>query len=115
MATTKPSSQEVFQMIDAALKTDPSTTEGMNTVFQFNLTGDDGGTYQMIIDEEGARAIEGTEKESQCTLEMDADEYKDMVAGTINPTQAFMSGQLKIDGDMGLALQLQNILYAFSN
>lgn len=115
MAATKPSSKEVFQMIDAALKTDPSVTEGMNAVYQFNLTGDDGGTYQMIIDEDSARAIEGTEKEPQCTLEMDADEYKDMVAGTINPTQAFMSGQLKIEGDIGLALQLQNVLYKFSN
>lgn len=114
MATTKPSSKEVFQMIDAVLKTNPSTIEGMNAVYQFNLTGADGGTYQMIIDESGGRAIEGTEKEPQCTLEMDADEYKDMVAGTINPTSAFMSGQLKIDGDMGLALQLQNILYTFS-
>ncbi|HEX7066270.1 MAG TPA: SCP2 sterol-binding domain-containing protein [Bacillales bacterium] len=115
MTATKPSSKEVFQMIDAALKVDPSVTEGMNTVYQFNLTGNDGGTYQIIIEENSARAVEGTEKEPECTLEMDAEEYKDMVAGTINPTQAFMSGQLKIEGDMGLALQLQNILFSFSN
>ncbi|PWA13041.1 sterol-binding protein [Pueribacillus theae] len=111
---TKPSSKAVFQMIDAALKMDPSKSEGSEGVYQFNLTGDDGGTYQMIIDENGGKAIEGTEKEPDCTLEISADDYKNMVAGTLNPTEAFMSGQLKIDGDIGLALKLQNILNSFT-
>ncbi|HET7521713.1 MAG TPA: SCP2 sterol-binding domain-containing protein [Bacillales bacterium] len=111
---TKPSTKEVFQMIDAALKWDPSKSEGAEGVYQFNLTGDDGGTYQMIIDEEAARAVEGTEKEADCTLTISADDYKNMVAGTLNPTQAFMSGQLTIDGDIGLALKLQGVLDSFS-
>lgn len=115
MAAAKPSSKEVFQMIDAALKTNPSAIEGMSAVYQFNLTGDDGGQYQMIIDDGNGKAIGGKERKPDCTLEMDAEEYKDMVAGTVNPTSAFMSGQLKIEGDMGLALQLQNILYSFSS
>lgn len=111
---TKPATKDVFQMIDAALKSDPSKTEGSEGVYQFNLTGDDSGTYQMIIDEDGPRAVEGTEKEADVTLKISADEYKDMVAGTLNPTEAFMSGQLVIEGDIGLALKLQTILDSFA-
>lgn len=110
----KPSSKEVFQMIDAALKSNPSATEGAEGVYQFNLTGEGGGTFQMIIDDDGPRAIEGTEKEADCTLEIDADDYRDMVGGTLNPTEAFMSGQLKIEGDLGMAMKLQGVLNSFS-
>ena len=33
-----------------------------------------------------------------------------MLDGDINPTAAFMSGRLKVDGDMGLAMKLGSIL-----
>ncbi|QQK81811.1 SCP2 sterol-binding domain-containing protein [Salicibibacter cibi] len=108
------STEKVFQMIDAALKTDPSATEDAEGVYQFNLTGDDGGTYQMIIESDSARAVKGEEKEPDCTLEITADDYKRMVAGTLNPTEAFMGGQLTIDGDMGMAMKLQTVLNTFS-
>lgn len=110
----KPSSSDVFQMIDAALKSDPEATKGREGVYQFNIEGADSGTYQMIIDEEGPRAVEGEEKEAQCTLTIDIDDFREMVGGTLNPTAAFMSGKLKIKGNMGLALKLQTVLNSFS-
>jgi putative sterol carrier protein len=113
-AFEKPSTAEVFQMIDAALKYDPSTTRGKEGVYQFNLQGDDGGIYQMIIDADVSRAMQGDEKEAQVTLTIDHDAFKDLVAGTLNPTAAFMSGRLKIKRNMGLALKLQSILHSFS-
>lgn len=108
------STSAVFQMMQAALSLDPSKTGGVKAVYQFNLTGEDGGVYQMILDEEAPRIVSGIEKEANCILEMDAEKYKKMVAGEINPTQAFMSGVLKIEGDLGLALLLQNILHAYT-
>ncbi len=41
------------------------------------------------------------------TISMKAAEYSAMLKGEINPIMAFMSGKLKIAGDMGLALKLQ--------
>ncbi|HLR08832.1 MAG TPA: SCP2 sterol-binding domain-containing protein [Bacillota bacterium] len=110
----EPNAVEVFEMIDAALKYDPSVTKGKEGVYEFHLKGDDGGTFQMIIDEEGPRAIQGTEKEPQCTLEMNTDVFRSLVAGTLNPTSAFMGGKLKVKGNMGLALKLQTVLNSFS-
>ncbi|WP_449355317.1 SCP2 sterol-binding domain-containing protein [Virgibacillus natechei] len=112
----KPNIDEVFEMIDAAIKHDPSPTKGKEGVYQFHLQGDDGdgGTYQMIIDEDGPRAIMGEEKEAQVTLTIRGDDFRDMVAGSLNPTAAFMGGKLKIKGNMGLALKLQTVLNSFS-
>lgn len=106
----KPAMKTVFQMIDAALKLDPEKLEGSEGVYQFNITGEDSGTYQMIIDENGGKAIEGTEKDPDCTLTISDEDYRDMLAGALNPTEAFMSGKLTIEGDIGLALKLQGIL-----
>lgn len=106
----KPSTPEVFDMIDAAIKYDPSATKGKEGVYQFNLQGDDGGTYQMILGGDGPRAVEGEEKDAQVTLIIDGDDFRNMVAGTLNPTAAFMGGKLKIKGNMGLALKLQTVL-----
>lgn len=110
----KPTMHEVFEMIDAALKFDPDVTKGKEGVYQFNVQGVEEGTYQMIIDDEGPRAVPGEIKEPNCTLTIKGDHFKDMVAGTLNPTAAFMGGKLKIKGNMGLALKLQTVLNSFS-
>ncbi|MBT2218115.1 SCP2 sterol-binding domain-containing protein [Virgibacillus dakarensis] len=108
----KPSMDEVFYMIDAALKTDPEVTKGKEGVYQFNIK--EGDIYQMIVDDQGPRAVQGEEKEPQCTLSLKSDHLRDLVAGTLNPTAAFMSGKLKIKGNVGLALKLQTVLNSFS-
>ena len=43
------------------------------------------------------------------TITMAASDYLDMVNGKLNPQMAFMSGKLKIAGDMGLAMKMQQL------
>jgi putative sterol carrier protein len=114
MEFVKPKTEDVFEMIDAALHYDPDATKGKEGVYQFNLTGDDGGTFQMIIEPEEARAVKGEEKDPSVVLTMKANDFKELVAGSLNPTAAFMSGKLRIKGNMGLALKLQTVLNSFS-
>lgn len=105
-----PGTKQIFEAIGAALAFDPSKLPGITAVYQFNLTGDDGGTWQLILEGDKARTAEGSPEAANCTLEMEAATFKEMVAGTLNGTVAFMNGQLKVDGDIGLALQLQTVL-----
>lgn len=111
---SQPSIKMVFQVIDAVLKSSPAKLQGYEGVYQFNITGEDSGTYQIIVDEHGGKAIEGTEADAECTLGLNAEDYKDLVRGELNPTEAFMSGKLQLDGDIGLALKLQNMLAELS-
>ena len=43
------------------------------------------------------------------TLSMTAQDYVDMILGKLNGQMAFMSGKLKISGDMGLAMKMQSL------
>jgi putative sterol carrier protein len=59
------------------------------------------------IDEDGAKADDG---DADCVLTADADTFRGILDGDVNPTAAFMSGRLKVDGDMGLAMKLGSVL-----
>ncbi|CAN5762699.1 SCP2 sterol-binding domain-containing protein [soil metagenome] len=73
------------------------------------------GSVKFVIEEEGAVRIDGTEARADdapadCTMTASADTFEGILDGSLNPTAAFMSGRLKVEGDMGLAIKLGTIL-----
>ena len=60
-----------------------------------------------MMDENGARAAD---EEADVTLSADAETFQSILEGDTNPTSAFMTGKLKIDGDMGMAMKLAAVL-----
>lgn len=65
------------------------------------------GEGSIVVDAQGARA---GDDEADVTLSADADTFQSMMDGDTNPTAAFMSGKLTVDGDMGLAMKLGSVL-----
>ncbi len=106
--------KQVFQEINDALSRDPKYAEGVNAVYQFNLTDEDPGIYQLILKNDHRSTAEGEKEQADCTLHMKAEDFVQMAEGKLNGTQAFMSGKLKIKGNMGLALKLQSILATYN-
>lgn len=68
---------------------------------------DIGGVGAVVIDSAGARI---SDEEADVTLSADADVLQGILSGTENPTSAFMTGKLKVDGDMGLAMKLASFM-----
>ena len=83
--------------------------KGMNSVIQFNLSGDGGGNYHVVIKDGACTVSEGTHASPNMTMTMAAQDYVDMISGKLNGQMAFMSGKLKIAGDMGLAMKMQSL------
>lgn len=65
------------------------------------------GEGSVVIDGDGVRA---SDEDTDVTLSADADTFKDILSGDANPTSAFMTGKLKVDGDMGMAMKLASVL-----
>ena len=61
------------------------------------------GEGSVIVDSKGARI---SDDPADVTLTADADTFQDIMSGELTPTSAFMTGKLKVDGDMGLAMKL---------
>lgn len=65
------------------------------------------GEGAIMIDSDGVRA---GDEDADVTLTADADTFKGILEGDVNPTAAFMSGKLAVDGDMGMAMKLSSVL-----
>lgn len=79
------------------------------------ISGGFDGTAKFVIEDEGAIMLDDSgaragDDEAEVTLTADAATFQEILAGDLNPTGAFMSGRLKIDGDMGAAMRLANML-----
>lgn len=61
------------------------------------------GEGAIMVDSDGVRA---GDEPADVTLTADTDVFRAMLEGELNPTTAFMTGRLSIDGNMGLAMQL---------
>ena len=99
--------QEIFNEMSKNLNADAA--KGMNSTIQFNLAGDNGGQWYVTIKDGKAEVSTGTASSPNMTLSMSAQDYVDMILGKLNGQMAFMSGKLKISGDMGLAMKMQNL------
>ncbi|GGL84246.1 SCP2 sterol-binding domain-containing protein [Pseudooceanicola nanhaiensis] len=76
---------------------------GFDGVAKFVITGEGA----IMVDQSGARV---GDEEAEVTLTADAETFKDMMSGELNPTSAFMTGKLSVDGDMGKAMALGSAL-----
>lgn len=77
--------------------------DGFDGVAKFVFEGEG----SLVIDPSGARV---SDDEAEVTLTASADVFKAILDGDLNPTAAFMTGRLSVDGNMGMALKLSSIL-----
>ncbi len=85
------------------------------TALSEKMSGEFDGTAKFVIEGEGAIMIDGegvraADDEADVTLTADADTFQSILEGDLDPTAAFMSGKLSVDGDMGMAMKLGGLL-----
>ena len=92
------------------VKSKPDVIAKINSIYQFILSGPDGGSWYVDLTKPGGEVKAGENPGAKCTISMTDADFVALVSGKLNSQMAFMTGKLKIKGDMGLALKLQNIL-----
>ncbi|MEM1025028.1 MAG: SCP2 sterol-binding domain-containing protein [Myxococcota bacterium] len=103
--------KEIFETkIAERLKSKPELVQQINSSYQFELTGDDGGEWAIDLTKDADHVSAGTIEEPGVKVTMSASDFVDLVNGKLNGQMAFMQGKLKIKGDMSLALKLQQVL-----
>lgn len=85
---------------------------GVDVVFQYNITGDNGGDWYCIVSENKCTVEPGIHKKPTCILKMQDTDFLAMINGELPAMQAFTSGKLKIGGDV-MKSQLIEKLFTF--
>ncbi|MES1248742.1 MAG: SCP2 sterol-binding domain-containing protein [Actinomycetota bacterium] len=96
--------QEFFQGL--AARADTSKTAGMNNSYLFDIDG--AGQWTVKVEDGAVSVVEGAE-DADATISASEEVFQKIVAGEQNPTSAYMTGKLKIKGDMGAAMKLQKL------
>jgi putative sterol carrier protein len=96
--------QEFFAQLPS--KVDPAKTEGMTNTYVFDVEGV--GQWTVAVNDGAVSVSEGAQ-DADCTIVASEETLVKIARGEANPTTAYMTGKLKIQGDMGAALKLQKL------
>lgn len=106
-----PTPKEIFEeKLPGQLKAKGDAVTKVNAIYQFVINGANGGTWWVDATKSGGEVGSGDKDGAKCTITMNDTDFVDMVTGKLNGQMAFMTGKLKIKGDMSLALKLGSIL-----
>ena len=102
-----PTIAEIMQAMPAALV--PEKAADVNTVVQFDFTGEGGGQYVMRIHDGTCEIKEGSAPDANMTMIVAASDYVDVVEGRLDGVKAFMSGKIKAKGDIMFMMKMQKM------
>ena len=97
--------QEFFETLPS--RADTSKTAGMNNSYGFDIEG--AGRWTVKVTDGNVSVEDGLADGSDCTISASQEVFEKIVAGEQNPTSAYMTGKLKLKGDMGAAMKLQKL------
>jgi putative sterol carrier protein len=96
--------QEFFETLPS--RADTSKTAGMNNSYGFDIEG--AGQWTVKVTDGAVTVAEGME-EADVTISASQEVFEKIISGEQNPTSAYMTGKLKLKGDMGAAMKLQKL------
>jgi len=88
--------------------------EEVTATVQFHLTGPGGSNWYLLCEKGRGTRYDGTAANPSCTLITSAEDWAAIQRGEMERSQAWMTGKLKIEGDMTLLLQLEETISKFT-
>ncbi len=101
--TAKEAIEKMPQVFDA------NAAQGLNCIYQFNITGDDGGMWNLTVKDGTCELQEGQHAAPTVTLTMAGTTWLSIVNKKMNAMQANMSGRLKTVGSLMMAQKIPTV------
>jgi len=96
--------REFFESLES--RVDPAKAAGMTASYRFEIDGS--GNWNVDVDD-GKVTVTENGADADCTISTSRETFLKIANGEQNPTAAYMSGKLKVKGDMGQAMKLQKL------
>jgi putative sterol carrier protein len=99
--------KEIFGKMPGVFNRDAAA--GLDAVIQYNIEGDEGGDWYVVIKDQTCTVSEGVHDNPTLSLRITDKNWIALCKGELNAVYAFMSGKLKAKGDMMLAQRLSKL------
>ena len=99
----------LFARVTQHVAADPTLVQRVNAVYQFNVLGDDGGTWVVDLKNGAGDVWAGQHEEADCIISMNRDDFIALASRKISPLNAFMQGRIQVQGDIMMATRLQSL------
>jgi putative sterol carrier protein len=87
-------------------RVDPAKTAGMNNSYLFDIEG--AGKWKVDV-QDGSVSVTEDADDADVTISTSEETFEKITSGEQNATSAYMTGKLKVKGDMGAAMKLQKL------
>lgn len=77
---------------------------------QINLTDQDPGVFYVEVKDHRISVEPYDYYDRNCAISIASDNFNKLLTGKLDPVAAFSTGKLKVDGDVGKALEFSNLL-----
>lgn len=94
MSTTPETAAEIIKSLPERLKKEKA--EGIEANFHFQISGDRGGDFTVVLKDQAVTVTEGLEGDPSCVVTTTDEVYEDTELGRTNPQMAVMMGKIKI-------------------
>ena len=98
------SARDFFESLES--RVDESKTAGMNNSYLFDIEG--AGKWKVAVEDGKVTVTEGGE-DADAVISTSEETFEKITSGEQNATSAYMTGKLKVKGDMGAAMKLQKL------
>jgi putative sterol carrier protein len=100
---------ELFNSMPGRLQADKA--EGVNMSILFDLSGAEGGQWSVDVADGKVNVNEGAGASTpNATVRMTAEDFQAMSSGSLNPMMAFMTGKVKVEGDLNSVMKFQQLV-----
>ncbi|SDN74349.1 SCP2 sterol-binding domain-containing protein [Alkalicoccus daliensis] len=107
--------EAALQEFTEKMEKNPEHIEDLTYTYEFRITDEKEGIYQLRIDQGKAEYSSSAQWEPKLVMEMKEEYFQKLANDDLNATMAYMSGKLKIKGDVSHALKFQSLIKKYQN
>jgi putative sterol carrier protein len=102
--------REVLTSLVAKLNREPESLQGQDAVYQLELTGPGGGSYFLSLRDGVAQLTEAADRPVTASVTLALSDFLALVEKRASAMGLFMTGKVRLAGDLGQALKLEALL-----
>jgi len=102
-------SELFYHKVPSLLEKNASLIEQISASYEFRLNSENQQVWSLQLTNGKHFITPGTTGNAECIVEMNFEHFEQMINGNLDPKTAFITGKLKIEGNMGTALNLETI------